>query len=259
MINFHKSTFAPIHVDRDLASDLASFFGCSVASFPQSYLGLPLSTHKLNIKDFFFIIDKIDRRLAGWRGVLLTIADRAILVRAVLRALPINLVWKPIDHFAPAIWKNYASNKCRIFLWLACKNRLFTNERRFNRGLLDSNSCLFCTVPEPTGHLFLHCSHLRPLWLELTSLSASPPTDLRHLRGPHLANKVWLHGHHCCPPEYLEKKKRKGLQGDLQPIHLIARSAADGIMLWSNMCSSEQAMTILWDWCIMLFHLSERL
>nr|XP_040256667.1 uncharacterized protein LOC120974274 [Aegilops tauschii subsp. strangulata] len=83
-INFHKSTFAPIHVPPELAKDLADIFGCPVASFPQSYLGLPLSTHKLHITDFFFIIDKIDRRLAGWRGILLSIAGRAILVRAVL-------------------------------------------------------------------------------------------------------------------------------------------------------------------------------
>ncbi|KAE8799802.1 hypothetical protein D1007_24676 [Hordeum vulgare] len=88
VINFHKSTFAPIHLEPGLAASLASILGCTVASFPQSYLGLPLSTHKLNIKDFF-IIDKIDRHLAGWRGVLLTIAGRAILVKAVLRALPI--------------------------------------------------------------------------------------------------------------------------------------------------------------------------
>lgn len=88
-INFHKSTFAPIHVEPGLVVHLADILGCKVASFPQSYLGLPLSTHKLNLKDFFSIIDKIDRRLAGWRGVLLSLAGRAILVRAVLRALPI--------------------------------------------------------------------------------------------------------------------------------------------------------------------------
>lgn len=60
-INFHKSTFAPIHVDPDLSSSLAAILGCPVASFPQSYLGLPLSTSKLNLSAFFFIIDKVDR------------------------------------------------------------------------------------------------------------------------------------------------------------------------------------------------------
>uniref|UniRef100_A0A8I7B1C9 Reverse transcriptase domain-containing protein n=1 Tax=Hordeum vulgare subsp. vulgare TaxID=112509 RepID=A0A8I7B1C9_HORVV len=114
VINFHKSTFAPIHVEPTLASALASILGCTVASFPQSYLGLPLSTHKLNIKDFFFIIDKIDRRLAGWRGVLLNIAGRAILVRVVLRALPIyamTALW------LPAGIVQEIDKRCRAFFW----------------------------------------------------------------------------------------------------------------------------------------------
>lgn len=114
MINFHKSTFAPIHVDPDLASQLATSFGCAVASFPQSYLGLPLSTHKLNLKDFFFIIDKIDPRLAGWRGVLLTLAGRAVLVRAVLRALPIYAMTALL---LPMGFVQEIDKCCRAFFW----------------------------------------------------------------------------------------------------------------------------------------------
>lgn len=89
LINFHKSTFARIHIDHENSVNLATILGCPFASFPQSYLGLPLSTMKLNMSAFFFIIDKVDRRLAGWNGLLLYLAGRAILVRAALRALPI--------------------------------------------------------------------------------------------------------------------------------------------------------------------------
>lgn len=100
-------------------------------------------------------------------------------------------IWsdKPIDYFAPAIWKNYAPNKCRIFLWLPSKNRLFANERRFNRGISDSNCCSFCPASESTSHLFLQCPDLRPLWQELSSLSASVPSDFQHLWGMDLANR----------------------------------------------------------------------
>jgi hypothetical protein len=41
-INYHKSTFAPIHVDPQFSNFLASILGCPVAAFPQTYLGLPL-------------------------------------------------------------------------------------------------------------------------------------------------------------------------------------------------------------------------
>ncbi|KAK1694254.1 hypothetical protein QYE76_010951 [Lolium multiflorum] len=47
-INFHKSTFVPVGgVPYGLASELAGILGCPVSSFPQTYLGLPLSDHKL--------------------------------------------------------------------------------------------------------------------------------------------------------------------------------------------------------------------
>lgn len=63
-------------------------WGCPISSFPQNYLGLPLSSHKLKLSAFRPIIDKVDRRLAGWKGKLLSIGGRSILVRVVLRSLP---------------------------------------------------------------------------------------------------------------------------------------------------------------------------
>ena len=86
-INFDKSTFVPIHVEHDLATLSASILGCSISSFPQTYLGLPLSSHKLNLSAFHPIIAKEDKKLAGWRGKLLSIDGRAVLVRASLRSL----------------------------------------------------------------------------------------------------------------------------------------------------------------------------
>ena len=39
-INFDKSTFIPMNISPDLASQMASALGCSISSFPQPYLGL---------------------------------------------------------------------------------------------------------------------------------------------------------------------------------------------------------------------------
>jgi hypothetical protein len=41
--NFHKSCFVPMHVPDPVAASLASILGCPISSFPQPYLGLPLS------------------------------------------------------------------------------------------------------------------------------------------------------------------------------------------------------------------------
>jgi hypothetical protein len=64
-INFHKSTFVPIKLSQEEATSIASSFCCAVSSLPQTYLGLPLSTHKLHNADFNAIISKSDMRLGG--------------------------------------------------------------------------------------------------------------------------------------------------------------------------------------------------
>lgn len=46
-INFHKSTMVPVWVEADVASEIARILGCPVSSFPCTYLGLPLSMHKI--------------------------------------------------------------------------------------------------------------------------------------------------------------------------------------------------------------------
>lgn len=51
-INFDKSTFVPIGLQLQDAELLASIMSTMVASFPQTYLGLPLSVHKLHIGQY---------------------------------------------------------------------------------------------------------------------------------------------------------------------------------------------------------------
>jgi hypothetical protein len=61
---------------------------CKQESFPQTYLGLPLSAHKLNLSAFAPLIGKDDRYLAGWKSQLLSPAGRLVLVNAVLDSIP---------------------------------------------------------------------------------------------------------------------------------------------------------------------------
>jgi hypothetical protein len=62
-INFHKSTFVPIHVSVLRADDLATILGCPVLSFPQTYLGLPLSDQKLPASSQEFLATKIYKKI----------------------------------------------------------------------------------------------------------------------------------------------------------------------------------------------------
>lgn len=66
---------------------MARAFGCVISSFPQTYLGLPLSTHKLRLADFAPIVLKSDMRLSDWRGRSLPIGGRLLLVNYVLTSM----------------------------------------------------------------------------------------------------------------------------------------------------------------------------
>jgi hypothetical protein len=69
-INFHKTTFVPIHTTDNLAQHIATTLRTPISSFPQTYLGLPLSPYKLPVSAFQPLIDRIDIYLAGWRAVI---------------------------------------------------------------------------------------------------------------------------------------------------------------------------------------------
>lgn len=83
-INFEKRTFLPICIDPEQAQSLVSIFNCPVSSFPQPYLGLPLSTTKLRVSDFHPFIASSNKYLAGWKGPLLKEIGKTALVTYVL-------------------------------------------------------------------------------------------------------------------------------------------------------------------------------
>ena len=88
-INYHKSTFIPVHMDENACVAIANILGCPISSFPQPYLGLPLSATKLRNADFHPLIAKCDKYLAGWEEKLLSNGGRLVLTNAILSSLPV--------------------------------------------------------------------------------------------------------------------------------------------------------------------------
>jgi hypothetical protein len=86
-INFDKSCFIPMHVPLEDAAAMAAALGCPISSFPQPYLGLPLSPTKLPASAFAPLVLSFDRRLSGWRANLLSAGGRLVLCNAVLNNL----------------------------------------------------------------------------------------------------------------------------------------------------------------------------
>lgn len=85
-INFDKSTFVPIDIHHDTSRMLAAIFGCSVACFPQTYLGLPLTVTKLKQSELQSIIRAVEGYIPTWCGKALTPSWRTVLVNSVLSA-----------------------------------------------------------------------------------------------------------------------------------------------------------------------------
>lgn len=97
-------------------NDFAKIFCCKTGEFPLKYLGVPLHYTKLRREDLQPIVDKIMKRIAGWKGRLLSYAGHLTLLKACLASIPIYLMsiikfprWA-IDvinsHMARFLWNN---------------------------------------------------------------------------------------------------------------------------------------------------------
>ncbi|CAN6352985.1 unnamed protein product [Urochloa humidicola] len=83
-INYSKSTVTPMHVPDGDTTMLQAVLGCQLGTFPQTYLGLPLSNDKLRLSAFTPLVAKADKYLSGWQASLLNPMGRTVLVNTVL-------------------------------------------------------------------------------------------------------------------------------------------------------------------------------
>jgi hypothetical protein len=62
------------NLESNEANNLANILGCVVGTFSIKYLGIPLHYEKLRREDVppEYLIDKILKKIAGWRGKLLS-------------------------------------------------------------------------------------------------------------------------------------------------------------------------------------------
>jgi hypothetical protein len=90
-INVGKSEVVPIGVVKDV-DRLAHLLGCQVASLPLTYLGLPLDASYKSVSIWNGVIEKMERRLAGWKRMYLSKGGRLTLLKSTLSNLPTYLL-----------------------------------------------------------------------------------------------------------------------------------------------------------------------
>lgn len=92
-INMAKSKifFAP-HTDLSTHNRVVTTLGIDATTNLGTYLGFPLTHHKLNASAFRFVLDKLQTKLNAWEHKFLTLAGRATLIKATLSALPTHIM-----------------------------------------------------------------------------------------------------------------------------------------------------------------------
>jgi hypothetical protein len=81
-----------MNLEEEEIHDYARIFCCKIGSFPFKYLGVPLYFEKLRREDLQPIVDKVMKRITGWKGRLLSYGARLTLLKACLANIPIYLM-----------------------------------------------------------------------------------------------------------------------------------------------------------------------
>jgi mannosylglycoprotein endo-beta-mannosidase len=125
-VNMQKSELILTEQDEQLALRLVNILGCELGAFPITYLGLPLSNKKLKRTAYIPLIQRFNKRLAGWAAKHLSIAGRLVLLNAVLSALPVYFM---SCFLLPSWVRNDIDKIRRKFLWHGVTVENKKNER----------------------------------------------------------------------------------------------------------------------------------
>ena len=88
-VNLRKSIILGINIEDDLIHNLATITTCEVGVWPISYLGLLLGGNPRNIAFWDPVVNKVVKRLDGWKKAFLSRGGRLTLIQSVLSSLPI--------------------------------------------------------------------------------------------------------------------------------------------------------------------------
>ena len=91
-INFHKSELFCFGEAQEHAAQYADLFGCEQGQFPISYLGIPIQYRRLTNAEWKHVEERFQARLASWKGKLLSLGGRLVLINSVLSNMVLYMI-----------------------------------------------------------------------------------------------------------------------------------------------------------------------
>jgi hypothetical protein len=117
-VNFHKSMLFGVNVNDSWLHEAASVMRCKHGCLPFTYLGLPIGGNPRRIQFWLPLIEKIRKRLSGWKCKNLSIGGRLILLKSVLSSIPVYF----LSFFkAPSGIISFLESIFCHFLWGGCE------------------------------------------------------------------------------------------------------------------------------------------
>ena len=87
--DFHRSCLFEVCLEQHNLREWADKICCKVNILPSIYLGLPLGAKANSTKIWEPIVEKLGRRIAGWKSNLLSMGGRVTMIKSVLACLSI--------------------------------------------------------------------------------------------------------------------------------------------------------------------------
>ncbi|XP_028078613.1 uncharacterized protein LOC114280444 [Camellia sinensis] len=112
-VNLAKSELIPVGEVATIPV-LAAILGCKVANLPITYLGLPLGASFKAKGVWDRVVDRVQRRLAGWKRQYLSKGERLTLIKSVLSSIPTYFM---SVHVIPVSVTKRIEQLQRDFLW----------------------------------------------------------------------------------------------------------------------------------------------
>ena len=78
------------------------------------------------------------------------------------------------------VWSIKVPPKIHFFLWLLTHNKLLTRDNLSKRQQVDDASCIFCSEPETSTHVFLECVVAKVVWERICEFTIKTDSPVSH-------------------------------------------------------------------------------